>query len=350
MGPGCGSGGLMHCPLWIYRRSSGQVSHAQFLLAISSLKRIADLQALSISCLEFAPGMVRAFLYPRVRYVPKVPTSSPGPIVLQAFCPPPFQKVGQERLNLLCPVWALDAYAHRAAPWHKADQLFVCFGPPKKGSPATEKIMSRWVVKAISLAYKSSGLPSPMGVRVHLTRIMAASKAFNLSVALQEIWAAAGWSSPHTFVRFYNLDLASTLGSQVLSSWCAQEIHTQAGTCSYGAVGIFVLKVFSRCSSSSWWGTSPGYVCNHAYPEGTRCCVSLPYSLHPCRRYFIEANLRVCRMRFYTSWLFTSPRSWHPAAALGCFTRTSEHSHTGAFQKRFLDTASRSLGEPWLHL
>ncbi len=35
---------------------------ALFLLAISSLKRIGDLQALSVapSCLEFAPGMVKA--------------------------------------------------------------------------------------------------------------------------------------------------------------------------------------------------------------------------------------------------------------------------------------------------
>ncbi len=42
-----------------------------FLLAISSLKRVSDLQALSVapSCLEFASVMARAFLYPR--YVPK---------------------------------------------------------------------------------------------------------------------------------------------------------------------------------------------------------------------------------------------------------------------------------------
>jgi len=38
-----------------------------FLLAISFLKRVRDLQALSFSptCLEFAPGMVKAFLYPK---------------------------------------------------------------------------------------------------------------------------------------------------------------------------------------------------------------------------------------------------------------------------------------------
>ncbi len=48
-----------------------------FLLAISSLKRIGDLQALSVapSCLEFAPDMVKAFLHPRPGYVPKVPAN-----------------------------------------------------------------------------------------------------------------------------------------------------------------------------------------------------------------------------------------------------------------------------------
>ncbi len=90
---------------------------ALFLLAISSHKRIADLQALLFapSCLEFAPGMVNAFLHPRPGYVPKVPTNVVRSIMLQAFCPTPFQNVDQERHNLLSPVRALNAYVHRAA-------------------------------------------------------------------------------------------------------------------------------------------------------------------------------------------------------------------------------------------
>lgn len=86
-----------------------------FLLAITSLKRVGDLQALSVSplCLEFAPGMMKAFLHPRPGYVLKVPTNVARPIILQDFCPPPFQTVDQEKLNLLCPVRALNAYVHR---------------------------------------------------------------------------------------------------------------------------------------------------------------------------------------------------------------------------------------------
>ncbi len=50
---------------------------ALFLLAISSLKRIGDLQTLSVapSCLEFSPVIVKAFLHPRPGYVPKVPAN-----------------------------------------------------------------------------------------------------------------------------------------------------------------------------------------------------------------------------------------------------------------------------------
>ncbi len=121
------------------------------------------------------------------------------------------------RHNLLCLVRALDAYVHRTALWCKNEQLFICFGPPNKGSPASKQRMSRWVVEAISLANESAGQPSPMAVRSHSTRSMTASKALISGVALQEVCDAAGWSSLHTFIRFYYLDLDSTPGSQVLS-------------------------------------------------------------------------------------------------------------------------------------
>ncbi len=46
------------------------------LLAISSLKRVGNLQALSVapSFIDFAPSLAKVFLYPRVGYVPKVPS------------------------------------------------------------------------------------------------------------------------------------------------------------------------------------------------------------------------------------------------------------------------------------
>ncbi len=107
--------------------------------------------------------------------------------MLQAFCPPHFQNADQESHNLLCPVRALDAYVHIAALWRKNEQLLVCFGPPNNGSSASKQRMSKWVVEAISLTYKSAGQPSPMAVQSHSTRSMAASKALISGVALQEV-------------------------------------------------------------------------------------------------------------------------------------------------------------------
>ncbi len=186
------------------------------LLAISSLKRVGDLQALSVASIDFTPGLAKVFLYPRVGYVPKVPSSVPRPVVLQAFCPPPFREPNQEKLNCMCPVRALDAYVHRTALWRKSDQLLVCYGPPKKGLPAAKQTLSRWIVDAIIVAYESSDLPSPLGAKAHSTRGMAASKAFFAGVPIQDICDAAGWSTPLTFVRFYDLDLQATPGSAVL--------------------------------------------------------------------------------------------------------------------------------------
>ncbi len=86
------------------------------------------------------------------------------------------------------------------------------------GSPASKQRMSKWVVEAISLAYESAGQLSSMADRSDSTRSMVASKALISGVALQEVCDVASWSSPHTVVRFYFLDLDSTPGSQVLSS------------------------------------------------------------------------------------------------------------------------------------
>ncbi|KAL0154164.1 hypothetical protein M9458_050623, partial [Cirrhinus mrigala] len=182
------------------------------LLALYSLKRVGDLQALSVapSFLDFAPGLSKAFLYPRPGYIPKVPSSTPRPVVLQAFCPPPFQDSDQQKLNCMCPVRALDAYVHRAARWRKSDQLLVCC------FPATKQTLSRWIVDAICSAYEASDLPPPLGVRAHSTRSMAASKAFLAGVSMQDICNTAGWSTPLTFVRFYDLDLRVSPGSSVL--------------------------------------------------------------------------------------------------------------------------------------
>ncbi len=129
----------------------------------------------------------------------------------------PFGEPDQQKLNCMCPVRALDAYVHRTALWRRVDQLLVCYGPPKRGLPASKQTLSLWIVDAINISYESSQLPSPMGVRAHSTQSMVDSKAFSAGVPIQDICNTAGWSTPLTFVRFYCIDMRATPGSSVLS-------------------------------------------------------------------------------------------------------------------------------------
>ncbi|KAI2660091.1 Transposon Ty3-G Gag-Pol polyprotein [Labeo rohita] len=83
------------------------------LIAITSLKRVGDLQALSVapSFLDFAPA--------------------PRPVVLQAFCPPPFREPDQQKLNCMCPVRAPGGENLISFSFAMV-RLSVAFRPPNK--------------------------------------------------------------------------------------------------------------------------------------------------------------------------------------------------------------------------
>ncbi len=188
------------------------------LLALTSLKRVGDLQAFSVSetCMDFAPGLVKVTLRPRPGYIPKVLSTSfrSQVVTLHSFHPPPFASSEDERLHLLCPVRALKLYVDRSKVWRKSPQLF---GAGRRGLATSKQRISHWVREAISLAYEARNLPSSLSLRAHSTRGVASSQALFRGVPLEDICVAAGWSSPHTFVRFYNLDVDTAPGSQVLS-------------------------------------------------------------------------------------------------------------------------------------
>ncbi len=191
------------------------------LLALTSLKRVGDLQAFSVSetCMDFAPGLVKVTLRPRLGYIPKVLSTSfrSQVVTLHSFHPPPFASSEDERLHMLCPVRALKLYVDHSKVWRKSPQLLICFGAGRRGLATSKQRISHWVRDAISLAYEARELPSPLSLQAHSTRGVASSQALFRGVPLEDICVAAGWSSPHTFVRFYNLDVDTAPGSQVLS-------------------------------------------------------------------------------------------------------------------------------------
>lgn len=131
-------------------------------------------------------------------------------MALQAFHPPPHVLAEAERLHLLCPVRALSIYMQKSSQWRKSDQLSVCFGSPRKGFPASKQTISN----CSGYYFALSG--AQFALRAHSTRGMASSRALLSGVPLQEICDAAGWATPHTFIRFYSLHLPSTPGAQVL--------------------------------------------------------------------------------------------------------------------------------------
>ncbi len=82
--------------------------------------------------------------------------------------------------------------------------------------PPAREAYAMWWIRMLFYSLESSDLPSTLGVKAHSTRSVAASKAFLAGVPMQDICNAAGWSTPLTFVRFYDLDLRATPGFSVL--------------------------------------------------------------------------------------------------------------------------------------
>ncbi len=215
--------GLVTAPFEALESASDRILTLKvvLLLALTSLKRVGDLQAFSVSetCMDFAPGLVKVTLRPRPGYIPKVLSTSfrSQVVTLHSFHPPPFASSEDERLHLLCPVRALKLYVDRSKVWRKSPQLLIYFGAGRRGLATSKQRISHWVRDAILLAYEARKLPSPLSLRAHSTRSVASSQALFRGVPLEDICVAAGWSSPHSFVRFYNLDVDTAPGSQVLS-------------------------------------------------------------------------------------------------------------------------------------
>ncbi len=175
------------------------------LTALTSIKRVGDLQAFSVSeeCLVFGPVYSHVVLRPRPGYVPKVPTTPFCDQVVNLQALP--SEEADPALALLCPVRALRIYVTRTRSVRSSEQLFVCHGGQQIGKAVSKQRLAHWIVEAVALAYQSQGEPCPLGVRAHSTRSVASSHALAHGASLADICRAAGWATPNTFARFYNL-------------------------------------------------------------------------------------------------------------------------------------------------
>ncbi len=152
-------------------------------------------------------------LRPRPGYVPTVPTKPFRYQVVNLQALP--SEEADPALALLCPVRALRIYVTRTRSVRSSEQLFVCHGGQQKGKAVSKQRLAHWIVEAVALAYQSQGEPCPLGVRAHSTRSVAPSHALVHGASLADICRAAGWATPNTFARFYNLHV-EPVSSRVL--------------------------------------------------------------------------------------------------------------------------------------
>ncbi len=175
------------------------------LTALTSIKRVGGLQAFSVSeeCLVFGPVYSHVVLRPRPGYLPKVPTTPFRDQVVNLQALP--SEEADPALALLCPVRALRIYVDHTRCVRSSEQLFFCHRGQQKGKAVSKQRLAHWIVEAVALAYQSQGEPCPLGVRAHSTRSVASSNALAHGTSLADICRAAGWATPNTFARFYNL-------------------------------------------------------------------------------------------------------------------------------------------------
>ncbi len=233
------------------------------LTTLTSIKRVGDLQAFSVSeeCLVFGPVYSHVVLRPRPGYVPKVPTTPFRDQVVNLQALP--SEEADPALALLCPVRALRIYVTRTRSVKSSEQLFVCHGGQQKGKAVSKQRLAHWIVEAVALAYQSEGEPCPLGVRAHSTRSVASSHALAHGASLADICRAAGWATPNTFASFYNL---SVFNQFLPVYWVSNGREELAGVTlavpfplTRGYERLF-LPQFSSPDGEPWWNppSTPG--------------------------------------------------------------------------------------------
>ena len=190
-----------------------------FLLALSSARRVGELHALSVGdeCMRWKAADSGVFLWPNPFFLPKVLSEAALNQVVELDA---FGRSGSPDA-LLCPVRALRAYVDRTRTLRRGtSQLFVCFGQGRLGLAVSKQRLAHWLVDTIAEAYGARNFPVPAGLVGHSTRCVATSWAALRGVSISDICAAATWSSPCTFARYYSLDVAARplLATAVLSS------------------------------------------------------------------------------------------------------------------------------------
>ncbi|XP_068101500.1 uncharacterized protein [Hyperolius riggenbachi] len=182
-----------------------------FLIAITTARRIGELQALSIKEPYCVISEDRVTLRPDAAFLPKVVSSfhRNQEIYIPSFCENPTNDK-EKRLHLLDVRRSLLQYLERSNSWRKSDAMFVLFAGKTKGNRASKTTLARWIKQAIVAAYQVQGKTLTSSVRAHSTRGISTSWAERAGASIEQICRAATWSSHNTFVKHYRLNVSAS--------------------------------------------------------------------------------------------------------------------------------------------
>ncbi len=131
------------------------------LIALTSIRRVGDLQAFSVSdeCLVFGPAYSHIVLRHRPGYVPKVPTTPFCDQVVNLQALP--SEEADPALALLCPVRALRIYVDRTRSIRSSEKVFVCHRGQQKGKAVSKQRLAHWIVDDVFLCVGARALHGP---------------------------------------------------------------------------------------------------------------------------------------------------------------------------------------------
>ena len=168
--------------------------------------------------MRFLNNDSKVLLKPHLSFIPKNRVIPKEPVVLTAFHPPPCASEEDRRLHCLCLVRVLKAYCDKTVDSRSTSQLFVVVNARQRKA-VSKPTLSRWIVDAIRLAHTRAGSEVPEALKAHSTRGVSTSWVLSKGVSIEEICAAADWSSPSTFATYYHLDVApSAMAHTVLGA------------------------------------------------------------------------------------------------------------------------------------
>ncbi|CAJ0940919.1 unnamed protein product [Ranitomeya imitator] len=194
-----------------------------FLVAITSIRRVSELAALSCRPPFLVIHQDKVVLRPPPSFLPKVVSTFHlnEDIVLPSFCPAPTHPL-ERSLNKLDLVRAVRIYLDRTSSFRKTDSFFVIPDGTRRGQPASKATIARWIRMAILEAYRVKNRVPPPGIKAHSTQAVGASWAVHHRASALQLCKAATWSSIHTFAKFYKVhtyaSADASLGRRILQA------------------------------------------------------------------------------------------------------------------------------------